>query len=123
MSEADQELFNLAMSDESRPLLYAVNKHIEENVAPITDEFFALNEEKEDRWTWHPRQMELLDGAKAKAKESGLWNFFLPDAETGEGLNNLDYAYIASELGKFDLASETLNCSARPRKSAGSGRC
>ncbi len=112
MSEPDQELFNLAMSDESRPLLYAVKKHIEENVAPITDEFFALNEEKEDRWTWHPRQMELLDGAKAKAKESGLWNFFLPDAETGEGLNNLNYAYIASELGKFDLASETLNCSA-----------
>ena len=112
MSEPDQELFNLAMSDESRPLLYAVKKHIEENVAPITDEFFALNEEKEDRWTWHPRQMELLDGAKAKAKESGLWNFFLPDAETGDGLNNLDYAYIASELGKFSLASETLNCSA-----------
>ena len=112
MSEPDQELFNLAMSDESRPLLYAVKKHIEENVAPITDEFFALNEEKEDRWTWHPRQMELLDGAKAKAKKSGLWNFFLPDAETGEGLNNLDYVYIASELGKFALASETLNCSA-----------
>ena len=88
MSEPDQELFNLAMSDESRPLLYAVKKQIEENVAPITDEFFALNEEKEDRWTWHPRQMELLDGAKAKAKKSGLWNFFLPDAETGEGLNN-----------------------------------
>ena len=30
----------------------------------------------------------------------GLWNFFLPDAETGEGLKNLDYAYIAQELGK-----------------------
>jgi hypothetical protein len=29
-----------------------------------------------------PRQLELLDGAKAKAKASGLWNFFLPDAET-----------------------------------------
>ncbi|MFC4269940.1 acyl-CoA dehydrogenase family protein [Sneathiella chungangensis] len=112
MSGTDQELFNLAMSEEARPLLDAVKKHIKVNVAPITEEFYALNEEKEDRWSWHPRQLELLDGAKAKAKESGLWNFFLPDAETGEGLNNLDYAYIAAELGKCSLASETLNCSA-----------
>ena len=112
MSGPDQELFNLAMSEESRPLMYAVQKHIAENVAPITEEFFALNDEKEDRWTWHPRQTELLEGAKAKAKESGLWNFFLPDSEMGEGLNNLDYAYIATELGRVDLASETLNCSA-----------
>ncbi|MBO0333983.1 acyl-CoA dehydrogenase family protein [Sneathiella sp. CAU 1612] len=112
MSGTDQELFNLAMSEEARPLLYAVQKHIKENVAPITDEFFALNEKKEDRWSWHPRQLELLEGAKAKAKESGLWNFFLPDAETGEGLSNLDYAYIAAELGKYTLAAETLNCSA-----------
>ena len=112
MSGSDQELFNLAMSEDAQPLMYAVKKHIEENVDPITDEFFALDKGKEDRWVWHPRQMELLDGAKAKAKESGLWNFFLPDAETGEGLSNLDYAYIAAELGKNPLAPETLNCSA-----------
>lgn len=30
----------------------------------------------------------------------------------GDGLTNLDYAYIAAELGKYSLASETLNCSA-----------
>ena len=40
----------------------------------------------------------MLQKAKDKAKEVGLWNFFLPDAETGEGLKNLDYAYIAAEL-------------------------
>jgi acyl-CoA dehydrogenase len=108
----NQELFNLAMSPEARPLLDAVKKHIADNVAPITEEFFALDEEKEDRWSWHPRQLELLDSAKKKAKASGLWNFFLPDSETGEGLSNLDYAYIAAELGKYALASETLNCSA-----------
>ncbi|TDJ29930.1 MAG: acyl-CoA dehydrogenase, partial [Gammaproteobacteria bacterium] len=93
MSDIDRDLFNLAMSDEAQPLLAAVQKHIVDNVEPITEEFFALNDEKEDRWTWHPRQLELLDGAKAKAKESGLWNFFLPDSEIGDGLTNLDYAY------------------------------
>lgn len=112
MSERDAELFNLAMSEQARPLLDAVKLHIRDNVEPILEEFFRLNDEKQDRWSWHPRQLELLDGAKAKAKASGLWNFFLPDAETGEGLSNLDYAYIAAELRKYPLASETLNCSA-----------
>lgn len=112
MTETNPELFDLRMSDKAQPLMAAVKKHLEDNVVPITDEFFALNEEKEDRWTWHPRQLELLEGAKTKAKESGLWNFFLPNAETGQGLNNLDYAYIAAELGKFPLGSESLNCSA-----------
>lgn len=112
MSEQEGDLFNLAMSSKAQPLMYAVQKHVNENVEPITEEFFALDKNKEDRWTWHPRQLELLDGAKKKAKESGLWNFFLPDSEMGDGLTNLDYAYIAAELGKSPLASETLNCSA-----------
>ena len=111
-AQADQSLFNLAMSRDAQPLLEAVKQHIAENVEPITEEFFALDKEKEDRWSWHPRQLELLEGAKNKAKASGLWNFFLPESEIGQGLTNLDYAYIAVELGKYSLASETLNCSA-----------
>ena len=112
MSDLESDLFNLSMSVEAQPLMDAVKLHIQQNVEPITEEFFALDNEKSDRWSWHPRQLELLDGAKRKAKESGLWNFFLPDSELGDGLTNLDYAYIAAELGKFALASESLNCSA-----------
>ena len=112
MQYLDPRLFDLTMSEEARPLMDAVLSNIRENVEPITEEFFALDSEKEDRWSWHPRQLELLEGAKQKAKESGLWNFFLPESEIGRGLTNLDYAYIAVELGKHALASESLNCSA-----------
>ena len=112
MSATDSDLYELAMSDEAQPLMAAVKNHIAKNVEPITEEFYALDSEKTDRWSWHPRQLELLEGAKSAAKDAGLWNFFLPDAETGEGLSNLDYAYIAAELGKSPLASESLNCSA-----------
>ena len=110
--DLEADLNNLAMSEKARPLLEAVKQHIVDNVAPITEEFFQLGEGREDRWSWAPGQLELLEGAKSKAKAAGLWNFFLPDAETGEGLKNLDYAYIAAELGKTPLASESLNCSA-----------
>ena len=92
MSDQNQDLFQLAMSEEARPLMAAVQKHIAENVDPITEEFFRLHDEKTDRWTWHPRQLELLEGAKNKAKESGLWNFFLPDSEIGSGLTKREYA-------------------------------
>ena len=108
----DTNLNNLAMSEEARPLLDAVKKHIRENVDPITEEFHRLGEGRAERFSWAPGQLELLEGAKKKAREAGLWNFFLPNAETGEGLSNLDYAYIAFELGKNPLASQSLNCSA-----------
>ncbi len=110
--DAEAELNNLAMSESARPLMEAVKRHIAENVEPITEEFFRLGESRTDRWSWAPGQLELLQTAKDKAKASGLWNFFLPESEIGRGLTNLDYAYIAVELGKSPLASESLNCSA-----------
>ncbi|GLO79839.1 (R)-benzylsuccinyl-CoA dehydrogenase (plasmid) [Sulfitobacter pontiacus] len=111
-NEAMAGMNNLEMSEKAKPLLAAVIKHIRENVDPITDEYFRLGEGRADRWSHAPGQLELLETAKKKARENGLWNFFLPNAETGEGLSNLDYAYIAAELGKSPLASESLNCSA-----------
>ncbi len=106
------QMYDLSMSEGARPLLEAVMKFIAAEVDPITEEFHKLGDNRENLWGWGEGQLELLDGAKAKAREQGLWNFFLPDAETGEGLSNLDYAYIANELGKNRLASECLNCAA-----------
>ncbi|MCK7544493.1 acyl-CoA dehydrogenase family protein [Marinobacter bryozoorum] len=112
MTTTPAEMNDLTMSEKSRPLLEAVKQHIRDNVDPILEEFERLGQGRADRFSYAPGQLELLEGAKQKAKEAGLWNFFLPNAETGEGLSNLDYAYLAVELGKNPLASETLNCSA-----------
>src|SRR3954454_888220 len=106
------ELYNLSMSEGARPLLDQVKSFIKNEVEPIQEEFFRLGANREDRWSYAPGQLELLESVKSKAKANGLWNFFLPDAETGQGLSNLDYAYIAVELGKAPLASESLNCAA-----------
>ena len=66
----------------------------------MTEEYHRLGEGRADRWSYHAKQLELMETAKQKARDAGLWNFFLPNAETGEGLSNLDYAYIAAELGQ-----------------------
>jgi len=107
-----EELNDLRMSDEVRPLYEHVKKFIRETVDPMSVEFVKLGEKKTDRWSFTPEQLAVLQKAKDKAKEVGLWNFFLPDDETGQGLKNLDYAYIAVELAKNPMASETMNCSA-----------
>ncbi|TAJ68419.1 MAG: acyl-CoA dehydrogenase [Phenylobacterium sp.] len=106
------DLNDLRMSEKAVPLLNKVKDFIRDVVEPMSEEFHRLGEGRPDIWQYAPGQLEVLEAAKDKAKAAGLWNFFLPNAETGEGLSNLDYAYIAVELGKNRLASETMNCAA-----------
>ncbi len=96
----EDELNDLRMSEQVRPLFDHVRRFIATTVEPMSHEFYRAGAKIADRWSFTPEQLDILGKAKKKAKEEGLWNFFLPDAETGEGLKNLDYAYIAAELGK-----------------------
>ena len=107
-------LNDLRMSEKARPLYEHVKRFIVETVNPMAEKYNALGEGRTgaERWEYAPGQLDLLNAAKNQAKKEGLWNFFLPDSETGEGLSNLDYAYIAAELGKSPMASECMNCSA-----------
>jgi acyl-CoA dehydrogenase len=60
----------------------------------------------------HPPFMEDL---KSLARESGLWNLFLPGLaadEPGQALSNLEYAPLAEIMGRVIWASEVFNCSA-----------
>jgi len=46
-----------------------------------------------------------------KARDEGLWNLFLPletdrNAKYGAGLSNVEYAFLAEEMGKSLIASE-----------------
>lgn len=55
----------------------------------------------------------VLADLKVRARGRGLWNLFLPDAEWGAGLSNIDYAPLAEIMGRsIELAPEATNCSA-----------
>jgi len=61
------------------------------------------------RWDRPPIMAEL----KAEARRRGLWNLFLPDAEFGAGLTNLQYAPLAEITGRSPtIAPEAVNCAA-----------
>ena len=101
----------LGMSERVRPLVEAVREFIRERVIPI-DEEFQQEVEKGDRWTLTDRQNEILEGLKATARAQGLWNFWLTGSDRGYGLNTVEYAYLAEETGRTQLAAEAFNCSA-----------
>lgn len=49
-----------------------------------------------------------MEKLKAKAKQIGLWNMFLPKNhfKQGAGFTNLEYGLMAELLGKSKIASE-----------------
>jgi len=57
-------------------------------------------------------QPAIMEELKIRAREAGLWNMFLPDADHGAALSNSDYAPLAEILGRSPIASEACNCSA-----------
>jgi acyl-CoA dehydrogenase len=103
---------NLGMSDRVKALVGQVRAMMQDEIAPLDEEYHGEIGKAGDRFALTPRQIEILDGLKAKARERGLWNFWLTDSEKGFGLSAVEYAYLAEEMGKIRIAAEVFNCSA-----------
>ncbi len=101
----------LGMTERLRAIHTAVTEMIRDEIAPLDAEFLA-EVEIGDRWQFTARQTEILEGLKSKARERGLWNFWLTDSASGAGLTTVEYAYLAEEMGKSHLAPEVFNCNA-----------
>ncbi|RFP88283.1 acyl-CoA dehydrogenase [Rhodobacteraceae bacterium 63075] len=102
---------DLGLRPQSAKLLEDVKAMIRDEIMPLEDEYHA-EIGKGDRWSYTERQAEILEGLKAKAKERGLWNFWLTDSDKGFGLSTVEYAYFAEEMGKTPMGAEVFNCSA-----------
>ncbi len=102
---------DLGISSKVAPLREKVAEMIENQILPLDEEYLA-EVAKGDRWKHTPRQIEILEGLKQSAKSQGLWNFWLTDSDKGYGLNTVEYAYLAEEMGKASLGAEVFNCSA-----------
>ena len=98
---------DFAHSDKVKALQERVSAFMDEHVYP-NESVFEEQIEAGGRWTPPP----ILDKLKAKAREAGLWNLFLPESERGGGLTNLEYAPLCEIMGRSHYAPEVFNCSA-----------
>ncbi|MBO6891883.1 MAG: acyl-CoA dehydrogenase family protein [Roseibium sp.] len=105
---------DLGISERVRPLIEKVRHMVETEIAPLDEEYHAEvgKHPSGDRFRMTDRQLEILETLKTKAKERGLWNFWLTDSQRGFGLSTVEYAYLAEEMGKVGIAAEIFNCNA-----------
>lgn len=105
-------MMDLDIPERLIPVRDKIDKFVRTEVDPLTQEYLDQVGVGGDRWTLNDRQNEIMDGLKAKAKEAGLWNFFLPESQGGAGVSNLEYAHLAEVMARNPIASEVFNCSA-----------
>ncbi len=102
----------LGMTERLKPIHGRVQSMVRDEIMPLDHEFLAEVGKEGDRFAYTARQTEILEGLKTKARERGLWNFWLTGSDRGYGLSTVEYAYLAEEMGKAHLGAETFNCSA-----------
>ncbi len=105
---------DLGMTERVRPLVEQVRAMVREELLPLEEEYNAeIGKASGGRFAFTDRQLEILESMKAKARERGLWNFWLTGSEKGYGLSTVEYAYLAEEMGwSPHLGAEIFNCSA-----------
>ena len=114
-------------SPKAADLTDRVREFIGTEVAPVEPGYHAEIAERRrsggDPW----RPLPVLEELKAKARQRGLWNLFLPPAshvdqageyaerfgtDGGDGLSNVDYAPLAEQMGRSAIAPLVMNCNA-----------
>ncbi len=97
----------------SQATLTRLNQFIATEIQPLEQTILQKNRALNPTGDW--QQWSLipeLEALKQKAKQLGLWNLFLPDAELGQGLSCTDYAPLAEATGRILFAPEIFNCNA-----------
>jgi len=95
-------------SKKTKMYLEQLTEFMDKHVYPNERTFVEQVNAGPTRWQVPPIMEEL----KARARERGLWNLFLPESELGAGLTNLEYAPLCELMGRSPIAPEVFNCSA-----------
>ncbi|HXC45141.1 MAG TPA: acyl-CoA dehydrogenase family protein [Solirubrobacteraceae bacterium] len=95
-------------SQRTQELLERLTAFQKSEISPREEPYMRELLSREDPWVVLPAIEEL----KALAKQEGLWNLFLPDAERGADLSNVEYAPLAERMGRSLITAEVCNCNA-----------
>ncbi len=87
-----------------------VRAFMAEHIYPVELEMMRALDAEVGPGTPYP---EILVEIRAKAREEGLWNLFMPDESYGAGLGNWEYGVLCEEMGRSPAAAPMgFNCSA-----------
>lgn len=103
---------DLGLSKRGTELRDKIRIFIDEKVMPLEEEYHTEVGKNGDRFEFTDRMTEIIESLKTAARAEGLWNFWLTDSDAGYGLSTVEYAYLAEEMGRSQLAAESFNCSA-----------
>ena len=98
------------MSAKAADTLTRVRAFIAERIHPVEEDVLRSLRRGGEWTSWS--ESPVVEELKARAREEGLWNFFLPDPRLGAGLSVLEYAPLAEAMGHSALAPEIFNCNA-----------
>ena len=101
---------DFAPSERNRALTERLERFMREEVFPAESVYASQLVGGADHRQW--RQPVVMEQLKARARDAGLWNLFLPDGEDSPGLSNVDYAPLAEIMGHSFIAPEVFNCNA-----------
>jgi alkylation response protein AidB-like acyl-CoA dehydrogenase len=106
-------MMDFTHSDRSQAYIARLKTFMANEVMPKEAEILAFNRAKNPAGDWQTWQLNpVIADLKAKAKQQGLWNLFLPDDTLGQGLTCTEYAPLAEETGKAVFVPEIFNCNA-----------
>ncbi|WP_439107648.1 acyl-CoA dehydrogenase family protein, partial [Congregibacter sp.] len=96
---------SLAYQDQLRTFMDA-------HIYPNDETYRQQLDAADNRFAYLP----IMDELKAKARDAGLWNMFVPpklaEHVDHDGLSNLDYAPLAEIMGRVIWCPEVFNCNA-----------
>ena len=92
----------IGISERVAPILTNLRLFISEVVIPNEDKY--AQELEANRW----QQPPIMEKMKIKASAAGLFNLFL-NSDT-QSFNQVEYAHLAEQMGRTDIAAEVFNC-------------
>ncbi|MAK42538.1 MULTISPECIES: acyl-CoA dehydrogenase family protein [Spongiibacter] len=104
---------DFSLSPRAQDLRDQVRHFIDNHIMPVEEAVLPellLSKHGGDWGQWSV--LPQVEALKEKARELGLWNLFLPDAEFGAGLSVSEYAVLAEQMGRSHFAPEVFNCNA-----------
>ncbi len=100
---------DFAPSERVAALLDRVREFMEDHVDPVEAEAIEALDREVGPGVAYP---QVLVELRARARDEGLWNLFLPDESFGPGLTNWEYGMLCELMGRSAVAPMVFNCAA-----------